>query len=108
MDAVASEKAENETSPRLEDAANLTQARKRIPPEMQGVDGKRPVKVRVSKRNRSTVSLSKLHAPRGDRTAISANRPVQHRFGDVDAADATLVNNIGEAGDSAAVAGADF
>jgi hypothetical protein len=108
VDAVASEEAENETSPRLEDAANLTQAHNRITPEIQGVDRKCPVKARVSERNRNTVSLSKLHSARGDRTAISAHRHGHHRFGDVDAANATLVYNIGEAGNGSAVAETDF
>jgi len=72
------------------------------------VDGKRPVKVRIWKRNRSAVSLSKLHAAHNDRMAISPNSHLHHRFGDVDASDATLVYNIGEAGNGSAVAETDF
>ena len=53
--AVASEKAQNETTPWPQDTANLTQARGWITPEIERVDGKRQVKGRRIKWNRGAV-----------------------------------------------------
>jgi len=108
LGAVASQKAENESSARPQNAANLPQARSWITPEIKGVDGKRPVKARRVERNRCAVSFAKLDSTLGDRTTVSANRHVQHRFGDVDSADATVVYDAREALDCAAVAKSDF
>ncbi len=108
-DAVIAQAVEREqSSARPQDAANLPQARTRITPEIQGVDGKRPVKARGVERNRCAVSLAKVDSTLRDRATISANRQAQHRFGDVDAADATVVHDASEALDCAAVAETDF
>jgi hypothetical protein len=69
---------------------------------------KRPVKARVVERKRSAVSLAKLDPALVDRAAVSTNRHIQHRLGDIDATDTTAVYGFGEALDGAAVAKADF
>ena len=76
--AVASEKAQNETTPWPQDTANLPQARGWITPEIERVDGKRPVKGRRIKWNRSAVCFAKLDSTLGNRKTVSANRYVQH------------------------------
>lgn len=60
LGAVASQKAENQSSARPQNVANLPQARSRITPEIKGVDGKRPVKARRVERNRCAVCFAKL------------------------------------------------
>jgi len=88
--AVGAEKSEHQASPWAKDAANFSQARSGIAPEINGVDRQRPVQARVLERHRRAVSHTKIDPTVGDPSTVSANRHIQHGFGDVETAYATV------------------